>query len=94
MSIKKLFTIINGECESEDGLLEAYTGLVEAPKSRIILLEKFSANGETPLFRVVVRYGLVNENGNNLEDEERTLPSWMHPEKIYLMTHPSYKVSF
>ncbi|MBE9053527.1 hypothetical protein IQ243_24600 [Nostocales cyanobacterium LEGE 11386] len=47
------------------------------------LLEKFSANGETPLSRIVVRYGLVDENGNNLEDEERTLPNWMHPERIY-----------
>jgi hypothetical protein len=58
-------------------------GTAAARKSGTILLEKFSANGETPLSRVVVRYGLVDENGNNLEDEERTLPSWMHPERIY-----------
>jgi hypothetical protein len=58
-------------------------GTASARKAGTVLLEKFSANGETPLSRVVVRYGLVDENGNNLEDEERTLPSWMHPEKIY-----------
>ncbi|WP_414553333.1 hypothetical protein [Anabaena sp. CCY 0017] len=58
-------------------------GTASARKAGTILLEKFSANGETPLSRVVVRYGLVDENGNNLEDEERTLPSWMHPERIY-----------
>ncbi|MBE9202046.1 MULTISPECIES: hypothetical protein [unclassified Nodularia (in: cyanobacteria)] len=58
-------------------------GTASARKAGTILLEKFSANGETPLSRVVVRYGLVDENGNNLEDEERTLPTWMHPERIY-----------
>lgn len=58
-------------------------GTAAARKSGTILLEKFSANGETPLSRVVIRYGLVDENGNNLEDEERTLPSWFHPLKIY-----------
>ncbi|MFK0735651.1 MAG: hypothetical protein ACIWVG_31725 [Gloeotrichia echinulata HAB0833] len=47
------------------------------------MLEKFSANGETPLSRVVIRYGLVDEQGNNLEDVERTLPDWLHPLKIY-----------
>lgn len=58
-------------------------GTAAARKSGTILLEKFSANGETPLPRVVVRYGLVDDQGNSLEDEERTLPSWFHPEKIY-----------
>ncbi|TVP63440.1 MAG: hypothetical protein EA343_07975, partial [Nodularia sp. (in: Bacteria)] len=58
-------------------------GTASARKAGTILLEKFSANGETPLSRVVVRYGLVDENGNNLEDVEHSLPDWMHPEKIY-----------
>ncbi|WP_414544145.1 hypothetical protein, partial [Nostoc sp. CCY0012] len=58
-------------------------GTAASRKAGTILLEKFSANGETPLSRVVVRYGLVDENGNNLEDEERTLPTWIHPERIY-----------
>ncbi|MCC2695330.1 hypothetical protein [Nodularia sp. LEGE 04288] len=58
-------------------------GTASARKAGTILLEKFSANGETPLSRVVVRYGLVDENGNNLEDVEHSLPSWMHPERIY-----------
>jgi hypothetical protein len=44
-------------------------------KAGMILIEKFSANGETPLPRIVVRYGLVDDNGNSLEDVEKTLPS-------------------
>lgn len=58
-------------------------GTASARKSGTVLLEKFSANGETPLNRVVVRYGLVDEQGNNLDDVEKTLPDWFHPEKIY-----------
>jgi hypothetical protein len=58
-------------------------GTADTRKAGIILIEKFSANGETPLNRVVVRYGLVDENGNSLEDVEKTLPAWFHPEKIY-----------
>jgi len=58
-------------------------GTASARKSGTILIEKFSANGETPLKRVVVRYGLVDEQGNNLDDVEKTLPDWFHPEKIY-----------
>jgi len=57
-------------------------GTASARKSGTVLLEKFSANGETPLKRVVVRYGLVDEQGNNLDDVEKTLPDWFHPEKI------------
>ncbi|MDZ8083421.1 MAG: hypothetical protein RMX65_022795 [Nostoc sp. DedQUE01] len=30
---KKLFTIVNSAAESEDALLESYTGLVNVPKS-------------------------------------------------------------
>ncbi|MCC5654407.1 hypothetical protein LC609_32425 [Nostoc sp. XA013] len=58
-------------------------GTASARKSGTVLLEKFSANGETPLKRVVVRYGLVDDQGNNLDDVEKTLPDWFHPEKIY-----------
>ncbi|MBU7581446.1 MAG: hypothetical protein KAF91_00775 [Nostoc sp. TH1S01] len=58
-------------------------GTAAARKAGTILLEKFSANGETPLSRVVVRHGLVDEQGNSLEDVERTLPSWFHPLKIH-----------
>jgi hypothetical protein len=58
-------------------------GTASARKSGTILLEKFSANGETPLSRVVVRYGMVDEKGNNLEDVEKTIPDWFHPQKIH-----------
>jgi hypothetical protein len=52
-------------------------------KAGMILIQKFSANGESPLPRVVIKYGLVDTDGNNLEDVERTLPAWFHPAKIH-----------
>ncbi|MFM6224328.1 MAG: hypothetical protein ACKPDM_28905, partial [Dolichospermum sp.] len=58
-------------------------GTKDTRKAGMILIQKFSANGETPLPRVVVRYGLVDDAGNNLEDVEKTLPAWFHPQKIY-----------
>ena len=47
------------------------------------LIEKFSVNGETPIPRVVIRTGLKDMKGNNLEDVEKTLPSWFRPELIH-----------
>lgn len=59
------------------------SGTNDTRKAGMIVIEKFSANGETPLPRVVVRYGLVDSDGNNLEDVEKSLPAWFHPEKIH-----------
>jgi hypothetical protein len=58
-------------------------GTASSRKSGTILLERFSADGETPLSRVVIRYGIVDEKGNNLEDVEKTIPDWFHPHKIH-----------
>jgi hypothetical protein len=58
-------------------------GTKDTRKAGMILIEKFSANGETPLPRIVIRYGLVDVNGNNLDDVEKTIPSWFHPQKIH-----------
>ena len=58
-------------------------GTKDTRKAGMILVQKFSANGETPLQRVVIRYGLVDADGNNLEDVEKTLPEWLRPEIIY-----------
>jgi hypothetical protein len=58
-------------------------GTAGTRKSGTILLEKFSANGETPLPRIVIRYGLVDAAGNSLEDVEKTLPNWFYPQKIH-----------
>ena len=58
-------------------------GTKDTRKAGMILVQKFSANGETPLPRIVVRYGLVDTAGNNLEDVEKTLPNWLHPQKIH-----------
>ncbi|MFM6268112.1 MAG: hypothetical protein ACKPFA_16680, partial [Dolichospermum sp.] len=58
-------------------------GTKDTRKAGMILIQKFSANGETPLPRVVVKYGLVDSAGNNLEDIEKSLPAWFHPQKIH-----------
>ena len=58
-------------------------GTKDTRKAGMILIQKFSANGETPLPRIVVRYGLVDAAGNSLEDVEKSLPSWFHPQKIH-----------
>ncbi|MFM6612877.1 MAG: hypothetical protein ACKPJQ_26290, partial [Dolichospermum sp.] len=58
-------------------------GTKDTRKAGMILIQKFSANGETPLPRIVIRYGLVDGDGNNLEDIEKTLPAWFHPQKIH-----------
>ena len=58
-------------------------GTSDTRKAGMILIQKFSANGETPLPRVVIKYGLVDPDGNNLEDVEHTLPVWFRPAKIH-----------
>lgn len=58
-------------------------GTKDTRKAGMILIQKFSANGETPLARVCVKHGLVDAAGNNLEDVEKTLPNWFHPQKIH-----------
>jgi hypothetical protein len=58
-------------------------GTKDTRKAGMILIQKFSANGETPLPRIVVKHGLVDGAGNNLDDVEKTIPSWFHPQKIH-----------
>jgi hypothetical protein len=58
-------------------------GTKDTRKAGMILIQKFSANGENPLPRIVVKYGLVDGLGNNLNDIEKTLPGWFHPQKIH-----------
>jgi hypothetical protein len=58
-------------------------GTKDTRKAGMILIQKFSANGENPLPRIVVKYGLVDGLGNNLNDIEKTLPGWFHPKKIH-----------
>ena len=47
------------------------------------LIEKFSVDGEKPIPRVVIKFGMKDSDGNNLEDIEKTLPSWFRPELIH-----------
>ena len=58
-------------------------GTKDTRKAGMILIQKLSANGETPLQRVVIKYGLVDSEGNNLEDVEKTLPTWFNPHTIH-----------
>lgn len=48
-----------------------------------ILIQKFSANGRSPLNRVKVVRGLLSDAGDELADAERTLPDWFNPKSIY-----------
>ncbi|WP_016948725.1 ATP-binding protein [Anabaena sp. PCC 7108] len=52
-------------------------------KAGSILIEKFSADGDKPLSRVVIKHGLVDADGNKLKDVEYTLPKWFEANKIY-----------
>jgi len=61
-------------------------GTVGTRKAGTILLEKFSANNETPLPRVVIRWGLTDSKGNPLEDEERSWPGWLNIDELNGMT--------
>ena len=61
-------------------------GTVGTRKAGTILLEKFSANNETPLPRVMIRWGLTDSKGNPLEDEERTWPSWFNIDELKEVT--------
>jgi hypothetical protein len=58
-------------------------GTFEARKAGTIQIKKFSANGETPLPRVQIVHGLVDSNGNELEEVEGTLPNWFEAVQIY-----------
>ena len=48
-----------------------------------ILIEKFTADGEKPLSRVVIKHGLVDAQGTKLKDIEYTLPKWFEANKLY-----------
>ena len=66
------------------GTNEAFgEGTAAMRKAGSILIEKFTADGEKPLSRVVIKHGLVDAKGNKLEDVEYTLPDWFEAFKIH-----------
>lgn len=66
------------------GTNEAFgEGTAAMRKAGSILIEKFTADGEKPLSRVVIKHGLVDAQGNKLEDVEYTLPAWFEAFKIH-----------
>lgn len=58
-------------------------GTKEQRESGTILIQKFSANGKTPLPRVKVIRGLFDEAGNELLEFEGTIPDWFTPHRIH-----------
>ena len=48
-----------------------------------VCIKKYSNDGLKPLDRVTIHWGLVDQNGNDLKDAERTLPQWFQPSLIY-----------
>ncbi len=46
-------------------------------------LQKFTLDNRKPLPRIVIKTGLKDDNGNNLSDVEKTLPSWFRAETIH-----------
>ncbi|MFW9262628.1 ATP-binding protein [Nostoc sp. CALU 546] len=66
------------------GTNEAFgEGTAAMRKAGSILIEKFTADGEKPLSRIVIKHGLVDAKGNKLEDVEHTLPAWFEAFKIH-----------
>jgi len=57
-------------------------GTHETRKNGTICLRRYSADGRTPLPRVVTLWGEKATNGDALENTEHTLPSWFRPEVI------------
>ena len=56
-------------------------------KAGSILIEKFSADGDKPLSRVVIKHGLVDAQCTKLKDIEYTLPKWFEANKLYQHFH-------
>ncbi|MBW4670812.1 MAG: hypothetical protein KME60_26160 [Cyanomargarita calcarea GSE-NOS-MK-12-04C] len=52
-------------------------------KKGAFYLQKFTLDNKKPLPRIVVKTGLKDDQGNNLEDIEKTLPAWFRAETIY-----------
>jgi hypothetical protein len=47
-----------------------------------LCVRKYSTDGERPLDRVTVLWGLTDHNGNELKDVDKTLPTWFQPAMI------------
>jgi hypothetical protein len=58
-------------------------GTKEQRDSGTILIQKFSANGKTPLPRVKIIRGLFDEDGNELLEFEGTIPDWFTPQRVF-----------
>ncbi|MFK0735707.1 MAG: hypothetical protein ACIWVG_32020 [Gloeotrichia echinulata HAB0833] len=46
-------------------------------------LQKFTLDNKKPLPRILIKTGLKDDLGNNLEDVEKTLPAWFRAETIF-----------
>ena len=59
-----------------------------------IAVKKYSNDGEKPLDRITVLWGLVDHNGNDLKDAERTLPQWFQPQIVFDHLHNNKPINF
>jgi hypothetical protein len=57
-------------------------GTHKARVNQTIQIEKYSADGETPLSNATVN-GLVDSKGKLIENMEVTIPGWLRPESIF-----------
>lgn len=59
------------------------SGTKDMREAGTILIRKYSKNGRTPLSRITLVRGLVNDEGDEQVDVKKSLPPWFHPEKLY-----------
>ena len=59
-----------------------------------ICIKKYSNDGLKPLDRVTVHWGLVDKNGNELKDTERTLPPWFQPSLVHNHLYNNQPIDF
>jgi hypothetical protein len=58
-------------------------GTKEQREAGTILIQKFSANGKAPLPRVKIIRGLFDDDGNELNEFEGSIPTWFNPQSIH-----------
>lgn len=69
-------------------------GTKEYRTNGTVAIKKYSNDGEKPLDRITVLWGLVDQNGNDLKDAERTLPQWFQPQIVYDHLYNNKPINF
>ncbi|NJR72626.1 MAG: hypothetical protein HC773_00845 [Scytonema sp. CRU_2_7] len=75
---RKAYVYVVGVTHSDTN--DAYPkGTKKQRDSSTLLIQKYSANGSTPVPRVTVIRGFVDEKGTELKEFEATIPDWLNP---------------